>query len=76
MIHALTLSRAKHAPALIAASGERTSYRFFEFFTANIRNPNTRRVYAHAAERRRYHSDFGTSSASNASRTEPRSPMN
>jgi len=36
-------------PALIAALGERTSYRFFEFFTANIRNPNTRRVYAHAA---------------------------
>jgi hypothetical protein len=24
------------APALIAAVGERASYRFFEFFTANI----------------------------------------
>ena len=24
------------APALIAAIGERASYRFFEFFTANI----------------------------------------
>ena len=24
------------APGLIAASGERASYRFFEFFTANI----------------------------------------
>jgi hypothetical protein len=24
------------APALIAAGGERASYRFFEFFTANI----------------------------------------
>jgi hypothetical protein len=34
------------APALIA----RTSYRFFEFFTANIRNPNTRRAYARAAK--------------------------
>jgi site-specific recombinase XerD len=37
------------APALIAASGERASYRFLEFFTANIRNPNTRRAYARAA---------------------------
>ena len=37
------------APALIAASGERASYRFFEFFTANIRNPHTRRAYARAA---------------------------
>ena len=37
------------APAFIAASGERVSYRFFEFFTANIRNPNTRRAYARAA---------------------------
>jgi len=25
------------------------SYRFFEFFTANIRNPHTRRAYARAA---------------------------
>jgi hypothetical protein len=30
-----------HAPAIIATLGERASYRFFEFFTANIRNPNT-----------------------------------
>jgi hypothetical protein len=36
------------APALVAA-GERASYRFFEFFTAQIRNPNTRRAYARAA---------------------------
>jgi site-specific recombinase XerD len=36
-------------PALIAAVGERASYRFFEFFTANIRNPHTRRAYARAA---------------------------
>jgi site-specific recombinase XerD len=35
--------------ALIAAVGERASYRFFEFFTANIRNPHTRRAYARAA---------------------------
>ena len=37
------------APALIAAVGDRASYRFFEFFTANIRNPPTRRAYARAA---------------------------
>jgi len=39
----------QRAPALIAAEGERASYRFFEFFTANIRNPHTRRAYARAA---------------------------
>ena len=38
------------APALIAAAGERASYRFLEFFTANIRNPHTRRAYARAAK--------------------------
>jgi len=36
-------------PTLVAAAGERASYRFFEFFTANIRNPHTRRAYARAA---------------------------
>lgn len=34
------------APALISAAGARASYRFLEFFTAQIRNPNTRRAYA------------------------------
>jgi site-specific recombinase XerD len=33
-------------PALIAAAGESASVRFIEFFTANIRNPHTRRAYA------------------------------
>ncbi|MGB8901454.1 MAG: hypothetical protein WCC90_20415 [Methylocella sp.] len=37
-------------PALVAAAGARASYRFLEFFTANIRNPNTRRAYARAAK--------------------------
>ena len=37
------------APTLIAAVGERAFYRFFEFFTANIRNPHMRRAYARAA---------------------------
>jgi hypothetical protein len=36
-------------PTLVAAAGERASYRFFEFFTAQIRNPKTRRDYARAA---------------------------
>ena len=31
-----------------AAAGARASYRFFEFFTAQIRNPHTRRAYARA----------------------------
>lgn len=35
-------------PPIVAAGGERASWRFIEFFTANIRNPNTRRAYAQA----------------------------
>lgn len=35
-------------PALIAAAGPRASKRFVEFFTANIRNKNTRQAYARA----------------------------
>jgi hypothetical protein len=33
---------------LVAAVGERASYHFFEFFTAQIRTPHTRRAYARA----------------------------
>src|SRR5580704_9541616 len=40
---------AAYAPALIAASGPRASYRFLEFFTAKIRNAHTRRAYTRAA---------------------------
>jgi site-specific recombinase XerD len=36
-------------PALISQAGERAGVRFVEFFTANIRNPNTRRAYARAS---------------------------
>src|SRR3954467_8799036 len=36
-------------PATIADEGDRAAHRFFEFFTANIRNPNTRRAYHRAA---------------------------
>ena len=35
-------------PALIADAGEQAGWRYVEFFTANIRNPNTRRAYARA----------------------------
>lgn len=36
-------------PEAIADAGEGAAHRFFEFFTANIRNPNTRRAYHRAA---------------------------
>jgi site-specific recombinase XerD len=35
-------------PALIADAGDAAGWRYIEFFTANIRNPNTRRAYARA----------------------------
>ena len=35
-------------PAVIAREGEQAAKRFIEFFTANIRNPNTRAAYARA----------------------------
>jgi site-specific recombinase XerD len=38
-------------PAMIAAGGEQASWRYIEFFTANIRNKNTRRAYARACAR-------------------------
>ena len=45
---ALQPLQATALPALIADAGDRTQMRFIEFFAANIRNPNTRRAYAHA----------------------------
>src|SRR5271157_1671082 len=33
-------------PKLIADAGESATLRFLDFFTANIRNPNTRAAYA------------------------------
>jgi site-specific recombinase XerD len=35
-------------PALIADAGESASWRYVDFFTSNIRNPNTRRAYTRA----------------------------
>jgi site-specific recombinase XerD len=36
-------------PAVVAEAGEKATYRFLEFFTASIRNPNTRAAYYRAA---------------------------
>jgi site-specific recombinase XerD len=33
-------------PAMVAADGKRAALRFIDFFTANIRNPNTRAAYS------------------------------
>jgi site-specific recombinase XerD len=38
-------------PALIATAGDAAAWRYIDFFTANIRNPNTRRAYARACGR-------------------------
>ena len=38
-------------PTIIRAQGERASRRFIEFFTATIRNRNTRMAYARAVKR-------------------------
>jgi site-specific recombinase XerD len=38
-------------PPLIADAGEAAAWRYIDFFTANIRNPNTRRAYARACVR-------------------------
>ena len=48
---ALTPSDGAHlVPALIADAGDPAAWRYIEFFTANIRNPNTRRAYARACQ--------------------------
>lgn len=47
----ITLARSGRpliVPAVIAGAGERASKRFLEFFTANIRNKNTRLAYGRA----------------------------
>ena len=45
------LGAAPVVPALIADLGYDASWRYVEFFTANIRNPHTRRAYARACSR-------------------------
>ena len=44
----LTGSITAHVPALVNQAGQHAGTRFLEFFTAHIRNPNTRRAYARA----------------------------
>ncbi len=44
----LTRAGLGELPTLIASAGDRARRRFIEFFTANIRNPNTRRAYGRA----------------------------
>lgn len=39
------ISENAELPVVISNAGERASYRYVEFFTAQIRNPNTRRAY-------------------------------
>jgi site-specific recombinase XerD len=45
----LSVLSLREVPLLIEAGGKRASYRFLEFFTAQIRNPHTRRAYTRAA---------------------------
>ncbi len=47
----LSVSGSLLVPVLIADLGEQAAWRYVEFFTANIRNPNTRRAYARACGR-------------------------
>lgn len=53
VVAARTVARVGFAvlPALITDAGERASERFVEFFTATIRNKNTRAAYARAVGR-------------------------
>ncbi len=48
-MNALTKIDAAFLPPAIHAGGEPACRRFLEFFTANIRNANTRKAYAQAA---------------------------
>jgi hypothetical protein len=44
----LPASPAELVPALIADAGEAAAWRYIDFFTANIRNPNMRTAYSRA----------------------------
>ena len=45
----ITVARTLPVPPIIATASQRAGRRFIEFFTANIRNRNTREAYARAA---------------------------
>src|ERR1039458_4559806 len=44
----LTRGEPAGVPVVVLAAGKKAGLRFLEFFTANIRNPNTRRAYHRA----------------------------
>ena len=46
-----TLNPASIVPIVVQRAGPRAEERFYEFFAANIRNPNTRAAYLHAAKK-------------------------
>ena len=46
--HQVSRAGLQSLPNAITGAGERASWRFIEFFTANIRNRNTRAAYAQA----------------------------
>jgi len=48
MTNLVPSSGAQALPVIVTAAGERAQLRFLEFFAASIRNPHTRRAYAHA----------------------------
>jgi hypothetical protein len=48
-VPALPQTSSLAVPGLVADIGQPAARRYVEFFTANIRNPNTRRAYARAA---------------------------
>ena len=45
------ISLPESLPTIIIDAGDKTAWRFIEFFTATIRNPNTREAYARAVGR-------------------------
>ena len=48
LIPAINRNYSSTLPALIAEAGKPAVRRFLEFFTVNIRNPNTRAAYGRA----------------------------
>src|SRR3990167_7727268 len=48
-MRAVSVTGAAVVPAVIEDAGPNAKRRFVEFFTANIRNPNTREAYLRAA---------------------------
>jgi integrase/recombinase XerD len=51
VVHAKELAYRKALPSLIAAAGPAAAFAWDEFFSGSIRNPHTRRAYAHAVRR-------------------------